>query len=62
MLDNLVQALFLAPFFVWFELLFMLGYRPDLKKRLNKAVETEIQKFNAKKGQSNGSADTSKTS
>lgn len=62
LLDNLVQALFLAPFFVWFELLFMLGYRPDLKKRLNKAVESEIQKFNAKKGESNGSADASKTS
>jgi uncharacterized membrane protein YGL010W len=51
LLDNLVQAIFLAPFFVWFEILFMLGYRPD------QAVELEIQKFrkNKEKGQ-NGSA------
>lgn len=45
LLDNLVQALFLAPFFVWFEILFSLGYRPELKRRVNKAVEEQIQKF-----------------
>jgi len=54
LLDNLVQALFLAPFFVWFELLFMLGYRPELRARLEKAVQEELKKL--KKGQSNGSA------
>ncbi|KAF2151332.1 DUF962-domain-containing protein [Myriangium duriaei CBS 260.36] len=45
LLDNIVQALFLAPFFVWLEILFSLGYRPDLKARLDKAVEKDIQKF-----------------
>ena len=45
LLDNLVQALFLAPFFVWFEILFYLGYRPELKARLNKGIEAEIKKF-----------------
>ncbi|OAL55972.1 DUF962-domain-containing protein [Pyrenochaeta sp. DS3sAY3a] len=57
LLDNLVQAIFLAPFFVWFEILFTLGYRPDLKRRVDSAVEQEIQKFrkNKEKGQ-NGSA------
>ncbi|KAF2436492.1 DUF962-domain-containing protein [Tothia fuscella] len=54
LLDNLVQALFLAPFFVWFEVLFSLGYRPDLKARLDKAVDEEIRKF--KKPQTNGAA------
>ncbi|PVI08069.1 DUF962-domain-containing protein [Periconia macrospinosa] len=49
LLDNLVQALFLAPFFVWFEILFSLGYRPDLKKRLDKAVEEDVRKFHDKK-------------
>ncbi|CAI6282077.1 unnamed protein product [Periconia digitata] len=49
LLDNLVQALFLAPFFVWFEILFSLGYRPDLKKRLEKAVAEDVQKFQDKK-------------
>ncbi|KAL1989016.1 hypothetical protein VTN96DRAFT_5779 [Rasamsonia emersonii] len=48
LLDNLVQALFLAPLFVWMEFLFFLGYRPELKARLDQAVEKEIAKF--KKG------------
>ena len=56
LLDNLVQALFLAPFFVWMEILFMLGYRPDLKKRLDKAVQVEIEKFRVEKSKANGSA------
>jgi uncharacterized membrane protein YGL010W len=57
LLDNLVQAIFLAPFFVWFEILFSLGYRPELKRRIDAAVEQDIQKFrkSKEKGQ-NGSA------
>jgi uncharacterized membrane protein YGL010W len=57
LLDNLVQAIFLAPFFVWFEILFSLGYRPELKRRIDQAVEQDIQKFrkSKEKGQ-NGSA------
>lgn len=49
LLDNLFQAIFLAPLFVWLELLFMLGYRPELKKRVDKAVEIEIAKFRERK-------------
>ncbi|KAI9740592.1 MAG: hypothetical protein M1834_005173 [Cirrosporium novae-zelandiae] len=45
LLDNIVQALFLAPFFVWMHVLFALGYRPELQARLDKAVEKEIKKF-----------------
>lgn len=45
LMDNLVQALVLAPFFVFMEILFRLGYRPQLQKRVNLAVEKEIQKF-----------------
>jgi uncharacterized membrane protein YGL010W len=57
LLDNLVQAIFLAPFFVWFEILFKLGYRPELKRRIDQAIELEIQKVqkSKEKGQ-NGSA------
>ncbi|KAL1603967.1 hypothetical protein SLS60_005559 [Paraconiothyrium brasiliense] len=63
LLDNIVQAFLLAPFFVWFEILFTLGYRPDLKKRVDKAVEEDIRKFKEKKGQTaNGSANGTKTS
>ncbi len=49
LLDNLLQSLVLAPFFVFMELLFMFGYRPELQKRVNDAVEKEIQKFKAEK-------------
>lgn len=58
LLDNLVQALFLAPFFVWMEILFFLGYRPELKGRVDEAVKEEILKFRksklASKGSTNG--------
>lgn len=47
LLDNLIQALFLAPMFVWLELLFFLGYRPELQARVNQKVQVEIAKFRA---------------
>jgi uncharacterized membrane protein YGL010W len=62
LLDNLVQALFLAPFFVWLEVLFMFGYRPELKARLDAAIQKDVSKFKeesaAKKAkrEGNGSA------
>ena len=49
LLDNLVQALVLAPFFVWMELLFMLGYRPELRARVDKEVEKEVEKYQRSK-------------
>lgn len=49
LLDNLVQALFLAPFFVWLETLFAMGYRPELKARLNEAVGHDIRKLKKSK-------------
>ncbi|AOA62038.1 Phytosphingosine metabolism [Komagataella phaffii CBS 7435] len=33
--DNLVQALVLAPYFVAFEVVFALGFRKDLQKKMN---------------------------
>jgi uncharacterized membrane protein YGL010W len=42
-------TLFLAPFFVFMEALFHFGYRPELQKRVNEAVEKEIKKVNAEK-------------
>lgn len=50
LLDNLVQAIFLAPMFVWLEILFKLGYRPELRARVNKKVQIEVEKFRAKNG------------
>lgn len=49
LLDNLVQAVFLAPFFVWLEVLFMCGYRPELRSRLDQSVKLEVEKFKAEK-------------
>jgi 2-hydroxy fatty acid dioxygenase len=51
LLDNLVQAVFLAPLFVWLELLFKFGYRRELQSRVDKAVQIEIAKFRARKTQ-----------
>ncbi|KAJ5818153.1 hypothetical protein N7474_003744 [Penicillium riverlandense] len=51
LLDNLVQALLLAPLFVWMEILFFFGYRPALKKRFDESVEVEIEKFRQQKKQ-----------
>lgn len=53
--DNLIQAFVLAPFFVWMEMLFYLGYRPELKSRLDSAVQKEVNRYRASKQQSNGS-------
>ena len=53
LLDNLIQAIFLAPFFVWMEILFSVGYRLELRQRLDKAVQKEIEKFRKSKGQDN---------
>ena len=61
LLDNLIQALFLAPFFVWMEILFYFGYRPGLKARIDKAVEQEIQKHKRSKAPGNGTAINSNT-
>lgn len=61
LLDNLVQALFLAPFFVWMEILFSLGYRPQLKSRVNSAVEKEVAKYRKSKQQSNGTVNSGKS-
>ena len=47
LLDNLVQAIFLAPLFVWLEILFAFGYRPELKARLDESVEKELTKLKA---------------
>lgn len=57
LVDNLFQAFFLAPLFVWLELLFMFGYRPDLQQRIEGLVLQDIAKFRESKkidGSANG--------
>ncbi|RQM05221.1 hypothetical protein DH86_00004229 [Scytalidium sp. 3C] len=49
LLDNLVQALVMAPFFVFLEILFKFGYRPELQARVEKNVLQQIEKFKSGK-------------
>ena len=60
LLDNLVQALVLAPFFVWMEILFSIGYRPELKSRVESAVEKEVERYRKSQSHSNGYAKNGK--
>ncbi|GBB93045.1 hypothetical protein RclHR1_00210041 [Rhizophagus clarus] len=47
--DNISQALLLAPLFVWLEILFSIGYRSGLQKRVDKSVQLAIDEWNRKK-------------
>ncbi|KAJ7095103.1 hypothetical protein B0H15DRAFT_828085 [Mycena belliarum] len=48
--DNLIGAVVLAPFFVHLEILFKLGYRPEMHKQLNNEIGKEITKIRTAKG------------
>ncbi|CAK5262606.1 unnamed protein product [Mycena citricolor] len=50
LLDNLVGAIVLAPFFVHLEMLFFLGYKPQMHKELNNAVGVEIARVKKAEG------------
>ena len=49
LIDNIVQALVMAPFFVWLEVLFMFNYRPALRKELQVAAAKKISQMNKEK-------------
>ncbi|KAH8692197.1 DUF962 domain protein [Talaromyces proteolyticus] len=49
LLDNLFQAIFLAPLFVFLEYLFTLGYRPELQRRVEAGVQQKIAEFKSGK-------------
>ena len=42
LMDSFVQSLVLAPLFVWFELLFALGYRPELRAEVSASAQRNI--------------------
>ncbi|KAF7799681.1 hypothetical protein EIP86_010921 [Pleurotus ostreatoroseus] len=42
LLDNLLGAVVLAPFFAYLEILFGLGYRPNLRHDLKNSIGMEI--------------------
>ncbi|GJN87462.1 hypothetical protein Rhopal_000411-T1 [Rhodotorula paludigena] len=45
LLDSLLQSLVLAVFFVWLEILFALGYRPALYKRLQNKTGVAVAEY-----------------
>lgn len=45
LLDNLLGAVVLAPFFVFLEVIFHLGYRPELHKELKNEVGKLVTRF-----------------
>ncbi|KAG0372343.1 hypothetical protein BGX24_000380 [Mortierella sp. AD032] len=47
--ENLIQALVLAPYFVVWEILFMMGYRPQLKNELDVLVKKDVDAFKARR-------------
>lgn len=49
LLDNLFQALFLAPLFVFLEYMFMFGYRPELQRRVDAEVQKKLVQLNGGK-------------
>jgi 2-hydroxy fatty acid dioxygenase len=48
-LDNLLQALVMAPLFVVIEILFILGYKRDLEKQVLNAAAKNISEFRKQK-------------
>jgi len=48
LLDNLLQAIVLAPFFVAFEIAFFLGFRKDLKKTMDNKAGVIVRDFKLK--------------
>ncbi|KAG0248558.1 hypothetical protein BG011_010139 [Mortierella polycephala] len=49
LMDNLLQALVLAPYFVVYEVLFYFGYRPQLKRELDVLIKADVAAFRAKR-------------
>eukprot|EP01126_Amoeba_proteus_P006158 TRINITY_DN1213_c0_g2_i3.p1 TRINITY_DN1213_c0_g2~~TRINITY_DN1213_c0_g2_i3.p1 ORF type:complete len:197 (+),score=25.12 TRINITY_DN1213_c0_g2_i3:51-641(+) len=50
LLDNLLQAVVLAPYFVLLEIMFFFGYKPTLKKRVDQLVKKAKADFLCDKG------------
>lgn len=48
LMDNLLQALVLAPFFVAFEIAFALGFRKDLQKTMDNKAGVIVRDFRLK--------------
>jgi len=45
--DNFFGGLALGPLFAWYEVLFTLGWNPELRKRLQKKIDSNIAEWKA---------------
>lgn len=50
LLNRLLSAVVLAPFFVHLEILFAAGYRPQFHKELENDIGKEVAKFRKEQG------------
>ncbi|PBL02746.1 DUF962-domain-containing protein [Armillaria gallica] len=50
LMDNILGAAVLAPFFVHLELLYKLGYRPELHKRIDNEISKEVTRIRKLEG------------
>jgi len=50
LLDNLLGAVVLAPFFVHLEILFGLGYRPEFHRQIKNEIGKEIVRIRKAQG------------
>lgn len=49
LLDNLLQAIFMAPLFVLMEVMFKFGYRKDFQQHIKGRVEAAVLEFKRSK-------------
>lgn len=49
LMDSFFQSLVLAPLFVWFELLFLIGFRPTLRNEVESLVTANIEAYTSAK-------------
>ncbi|KAJ1918921.1 hypothetical protein H4219_002277 [Mycoemilia scoparia] len=49
LLDNILQAVVMAPFFVFLEVLFFIGYRPQLYKDIKADIDSRIASYKESK-------------
>lgn len=47
LLDSLFEAVFMAPLFTWYEVLFFFGFRKDFKARVQVLVDDRIKMLDA---------------
>ncbi|KAH9601367.1 Protein of unknown function DUF962 [Trypanosoma melophagium] len=58
LLDDPFQALHSSVFFVWLEVLFFFGYKPELKKELDVLISKKKAELDERKGEAPGKKDS----